>query len=776
MSRARIIALSSRVVPVLLAAAVLAAVLVPGGNGPALAGGPFIINGEGEPLAWDTSSPIVFNMDQGALGQLSPAQAQALAQEAFDVWANAGFEQGGIPITTVQFTAGDMLPCDVTPDTVVNGCGPDNLEIVFDGEDGLSPVIFDEDGALMDFLFGVGASNDILGVTFIDSGSFLPPRVVEAEIFLNGRFYDGIKDTDPVSFNPESDSLEAFKAVFVHENGHWLNLDHSQLSYQFWLDGSGLTDELLPTMFPSSGDDDSRLGSLNPDDVAALANLYPVAGAGAVVSRIQGQILVPLPGGGSEPLAGANVILRSVLDPQFDIYSSVSGNYYVPDVPSGFTRQEFGGPVSEDLKGAFSFMVLPGTYTLEVEEIDPFFVDGSGIGPLPAPVMVPGRHEFWNNGESFDPVADPPWQKTEITVTGGQVLSGLEIRLNIPPLPAVMYAVDDEKFDPGDLSGPTAIIELDMAATPPTILRRIPAPEVNSAFQEGLAWAASRGTLFFTDGLSSSRDIYELDPVDGTVLNQFPWPAGAVRIDGLAFLEGPDHPPGGVLYALDSGRNNGQDNPPPDMIFGMDPDTGNSKGWDITAGSNLFGALGGMGDDLFVSGTGGEFFHLRPANLGAGQSPVVNFFRKPSLKQFDPQGISSPGLDTAIAGLGYDGETLYAASIAAPDYRVWRMEPEPVTDDPAPSTRPDVMSTLPDPTPIVPNFGGFSAVAVAMRGDIDGSMRVDGFDLAALARAFATSEGDPAFRRSADLDRDSDVDEDDLTVFAAYFGRGLGAD
>ena len=73
------------------------------------------------------------------------------------------------------------------------------------------------------------------------------------------------------------------------------------------------------------------------------------------------------------------------------------------------------------------------------------------------------------------------------------------------------------------------------------------------------------------------------------------------------------------------------------------------------------------------------------------------------------------------------------------------------------------LTSMPDPTEIV--LGGFSAADVAMRGDIDGNLRVDGFDLAALARVFPTSLGDPDFRRAADLDRDNDVDEDDLENF-----------
>ena len=465
-----------------LAAAVLALAA-----GLAHGGGAFVINGNGDPVLWDTSQPIVFNIDQGPLGQLTPAEAQALAEEAFAVW-------GQFPTaSSVSFQRGADLPCDLDEVTVGDmsggACGPNNLQIVGDGNDGLSPVIFDADGSLMDLLLGIGAGNDVLGFATIVAGSFLPPVIAEAEIILNGRWFDGVPA-------PESDSRDAFQAVFVHENGHWLNLDHSQLNIQFWLDGDGPNDDLLPTMFPSSGDDDSQLLTLAADDVATLVDLYPAAGISGLVSRIQGEILTPAAGG--TPFQGANVVLRSVSQPFSEAFSSLSGSRYLPDVPLGFTRGEFGGPVSESLHGSFSFLVAPGTYILEVEEVEPVFTDGSGIGPLVAPVLVPGSNEFWNENESADPAADPPGLSSEIVVTGGQMLAGMDILLNVPALPALLYAVDDQLFDPGNPGGPTAIIELDLATM--TILRRIPAPEINSAFEEGLAYAASRGTLFFTDG------------------------------------------------------------------------------------------------------------------------------------------------------------------------------------------------------------------------------------------------------------------------------------
>ncbi|RMF75861.1 MAG: hypothetical protein D6738_02770 [Acidobacteria bacterium] len=55
--------------------------------------------------------------------------------------------------------------------------------------------------------------------------------------------------------------------------------------------------------------------------------------------------------------------------------------------------------------------------------------------------------------------------------------------------------------------------------------------------------------------------------------------------------------------------------------------------------------------------------------------------------------------------------------------------------------------------------------------DVNGSGRVDGFDLATLARAFGAGCGDPRYDASVDLDQDCLVDGDDLSIMATAFGR-----
>ncbi|MCZ6833017.1 MAG: putative Ig domain-containing protein [Acidobacteria bacterium] len=55
--------------------------------------------------------------------------------------------------------------------------------------------------------------------------------------------------------------------------------------------------------------------------------------------------------------------------------------------------------------------------------------------------------------------------------------------------------------------------------------------------------------------------------------------------------------------------------------------------------------------------------------------------------------------------------------------------------------------------------------------DLDGSGRVDGFDLAAVASSFGLSAGDPSFDPARDLNNDGQVDGEDLASLGVAFGR-----
>ena len=573
---------------------------------PAVAGGPFVVNGNGEPLRWDTTVAIGYRVDLGGLGQLTQAEAAALVEASFATW-------DGVPQADLSLARGADLPLDVgCATTSLGSCT--GLALLAEGTDDVSPVIFDATGNLIDVLFGGGASRSIVGSAALTGGSFLPPVVSEAEAVINGKFFDGIS----TSTNPELATLAELQAIFLHEAGHWLNLDHSQIDLGLANDGDPANDDRLPTMFPVSLDDTTQFLTLHADDVAALARLYPAAGFATSTGRLQGSLFLP---DGTTLFQGANLVLRSTTDPTV-AYSFVSGTMYQPTVPPGVPPGDYGGPPAAALLGAWDIAgIAPGSYTLEVEEVDPFFAGGSSVGPLLEPVIVPGPNEFWNDtSESGDPAVDDPTESAPLALAAGQVRTGVNLILNgAPPRPgAVLWAVDSELlFDPNRAG---VIVEIDLALG--EIVNRIPTPEEIGQWPptQALAAAPSRGTLFYTDGFGIGI-INEIQPDDGTIVNTLPWPAAAQFIEGLAFLDGPSQPPGGRLYVFDGAA---------DVIIALDPDTGAEDpalSFDFgAAGINLFGGLGGWGDDFFATTSSGFIFRFRPT----AADPFINVFRSRS--------------------------------------------------------------------------------------------------------------------------------------------------
>ncbi len=63
--------------------------------------------------------------------------------------------------------------------------------------------------------------------------------------------------------------------------------------------------------------------------------------------------------------------------------------------------------------------------------------------------------------------------------------------------------------------------------------------------------------------------------------------------------------------------------------------------------------------------------------------------------------------------------------------------------------------------------------ATTIRADFDESLRIDGFDLARLARAFGAAGGEAGFDSAADLDASGMVDGNDLAILASLFGDVL---
>jgi len=435
MTRARA-ALLLTLLPFALAAIVLRA------EGPLYVGGPpqsaDFPNGnpgsvEGQAYRWVTTHtpfPLTYWTDQGSLGALSKSSADTLVSQAFQAWQD-------IPTANISFTKAGDLGADVTASNAlaVQNALYDCSTLPGNPAGGIAKprtIIYDD--AAGSIMTELGEDpNSTLG--FADTPCLESDGTynffTRGYAVLNGKFAD-----------TPSDQLN-LKAVMIHEFGHMIGLDHSQINVDC-LNSPCSDDELagLPTMFPILVDG-AAMSTPATDDIAGLSELYPDPSFNTTTGRITGHVFFS---DGETPAQGYNVVVRQVDNPATmqdeseiiavsnssgALFTSDEGNVLVP-VP-GVTPNPFGSH-DTTLIGTFDIPGLPpGDYTVEVEALDSTFVSGSGVGPIGSflgfEFAMPGSctTEFWNNAESATDLCDA---STPIMVGAGTTVSHVDIILN----------------------------------------------------------------------------------------------------------------------------------------------------------------------------------------------------------------------------------------------------------------------------------------------------------------------------------------------------------
>lgn len=365
------------------------------------AGGPLVLLNDGTPAVWGTGSPISYRTDNGPLSAtVGQAAAQGRVADMFEVWedvasATISYTRAGFIQDTGAFSDGDVST--ITEYDAVQGSCANGSQ---------SPVVYDSNAAIFDalgldpeFVIGFAGPCAVNGAGVIVSG----------EAVMNGLFQDGTSGTG----NPADLTAAEFDATFIHEFGHFSGLDHSQINVGC-ADGACGANQLagLPTMFPFLVS--SSQGSLSVDDVAWISKLYPAAGGSgfnATHGHVTGTIFFS---DGESHAQGVNVIARLVGDGLTTAASNVSGyrfRFFLGN-PINDAGDNSGSTDPADI-GFYEIPLPPGTYTIDVESIDPAFEGGSSVGG-PVRIDMPGT--------SPGPIGP-------VTVTAGDTSSGNDITL-----------------------------------------------------------------------------------------------------------------------------------------------------------------------------------------------------------------------------------------------------------------------------------------------------------------------------------------------------------
>ena len=377
------------------------------------AGGPLAKCSDGVPFLWPNGGQdVVWNADQGDLGNLDKSSADDLVQASFDKWQ-------AIDTATISFTQGADLPVDVD----VTNFGP-FLEPT--EPDGLSAIVYDDTGEIFDLVFG--PDSGVLGFAgpeWVDPSTC---QILEGLSFLNG------PEFDPADLN------SGF-AIMVHEFGHFANLAHSQTNGGILLglalgepQASGpdpfntfgaptvqdfADQDLIETMYPFLFGSVFGVEDPGRDDITMISRLYPEDDHFATTAAIAGSTLAP---NGTTRLSGVNVIARNVADPFLDAVSALSGD---------FTDET--DPALSDVVGTYRFTGLtPGAqYAVFVDEILQGGFSTPPLNPLPGP------EEFHSGAAESN--SDPVDTFTAVSAGAGETAAGTDVIFNVPqpgqPLP-----------------------------------------------------------------------------------------------------------------------------------------------------------------------------------------------------------------------------------------------------------------------------------------------------------------------------------------------------
>ncbi len=356
-------------------------------GGWAFAGQALYMNSSGTPLVWDASDsdPIIVHPESGACGQFSNVEMLSLLETNLEEWST---------VTTVDLAfsvlSGEIDSVDGAnyADYLVGVSGLTQAQNEDNVQDGLNPVLFDDDGEIVDQATGENSGRFYILGFASPSGFALNGEGTDYETIVDGQavfncycLEDATGDPAHADCNSILFTTDDLDFTMVHELGHMINLDHTQVNIDLADDDDEANDDHIPTMFPASVNAAVQKTPMQ-DDVMALSALYPdgnffTQGNAAVSSycKVTGALLDRF----GEAIRCADV--QAITSDEAKNVSFISGSYAVADDTDGDGYTD-GADECTSGCGNFTLYLEPATtYALSVASINSGFTGGSSVGP-----------------------------------------------------------------------------------------------------------------------------------------------------------------------------------------------------------------------------------------------------------------------------------------------------------------------------------------------------------------------------------------------------------
>lgn len=328
------------------------------------AGGPIsVMPSTGEASVWNP--PIDLHPEAGICGSFSNTLMITKLGDNVAFWENV---------------TGISLSFSIVQGTITEDVDGNNFDDYFVDDtndpgfnDGINPIIFDDDGAIVVSLFGASARFTVLGFAGPDEFTSDFSTIVDGQAFFNCRCLIGNAAGACPAGIVFTDDDQNFTQT--HEIGHLIGLDHTEVNQNLASNCSTNNCDDLPTMFPQSVDAAAQISPHRDDEVAVLT-LYGLAALTAQGYSVTGS----LQDKDGNALRCADV--QAVAQDVSKTISAISGaNAPFQDLNGDGASDGTGECLSKC--GDFELRGLDPneTYTITVKPIDSSWVGGSSVGP-----------------------------------------------------------------------------------------------------------------------------------------------------------------------------------------------------------------------------------------------------------------------------------------------------------------------------------------------------------------------------------------------------------